>query len=476
MRGRRRFWLSGAAALVTAGYGVLFNSPILVVGAFVALTWAIANQLGFVFELRQWQTETTLSRTIQPTVAQTDEELTVSTEITADIPARTRATLRTPIPQVLEHQDGSTETELGSLSQATTTVSITSPVAGSFEIPPAELHVRDTTDLFSETIPIGDPVSFRVDPPQPRNIHIGMGGERLAAAYGEHEAESGSGGMVPDQLRAYMPGDPVKLIDWNATARLDDVYVREVQAQTDRRTVVILDRRGSMADGPPGRRKIDIAREVALTYVEAAKRISDPLGYREIGSEGETAVIPTGTDTNRYKTIDDRIRAAEPTTEPSEPPLAPIGPGRATTRASQLTGDDPFSHRLRPFFESGDAYVTRVRSDPLFKTVQEVLQRSDGQTLAILFTDDSHPTELRQAAKLLSASGNQALLFVLPGAVFGPDSLEALDTAYHDYVTFETFRRRLSRLNGISAFEVAPRDRLTEILDHIQSTELEASA
>lgn len=471
MRGRTRLWTLLIAGTFMAGYGVLLSEPVFVFASFVFFTWIVANQLAFLFEVKLWQSQIEILRSVQPKIAQTEQPVSVTTEASAQLRANSEAKLITAVPDIFEQVAGKPEIAIGSLNRAATNITVTAPVAGSFTVPKARLAIQDQLGLFSEKFPIGETVSIRIDPPQPRNIHIGMGGERLAAAYGEHEAESGSGGMVPEELRTYVPGDPVKLIDWNATARHNEPYVRAVQAQTDRRTVIIFDRRDSMDLGPPGKRKVDFARQIAAMYVEGARNISDPLGYREIGSAGETTILKPGTAPERYRTIDELIREAEPIAESFEESHSPIGPGTARSKATQLDGGDPFGNRLRQFFESGETYVRHVESDPLFTAIEAVVEKSDGQSLAIILTDDSHKVEVRQAAKLLSASGNQAMIFLQPEAVFAERDLNSLDEAYRSYVNFETYRRKLSRLDSIQAFEVAPEDRIIEILDHARTRE-----
>ncbi|MFZ8999381.1 MAG: DUF58 domain-containing protein, partial [Ilumatobacteraceae bacterium] len=49
-------------------------------------------------------------------------------------------------------------------------------------------------------------------------------------------------------LRAYVPGDEVRSVDWKASARTDDLVVREHRTPDLRRCVVVLDR----SDGPSG--------------------------------------------------------------------------------------------------------------------------------------------------------------------------------------------------------------------------------
>ncbi len=46
------------------------------------------------------------------------------------------------------------------------------------------------------------------------------------------------------QLREYQEGDPTRQIHWNLSARMDDLWVKEFQRESDRAAVVLLDGRG----------------------------------------------------------------------------------------------------------------------------------------------------------------------------------------------------------------------------------------
>ena len=55
-------------------------------------------------------------------------------------------------------------------------------------------------------------------------------------------------------LRDYQPGDDVRHIDWNVTARMDSPYVRTFLEDREMTAWLLLDRSPSMGFGPLGRR------------------------------------------------------------------------------------------------------------------------------------------------------------------------------------------------------------------------------
>ena len=53
-------------------------------------------------------------------------------------------------------------------------------------------------------------------------------------------------GMEFDEVRAYQPGDNVRQIDWNVTARMDAPYVKTFREEKEQLIVVALDTSASM--------------------------------------------------------------------------------------------------------------------------------------------------------------------------------------------------------------------------------------
>jgi uncharacterized protein (DUF58 family) len=69
-------------------------------------------------------------------------------------------------------------------------------------------------------------------------------------------------------LREYEYGDDVRYIDWNVSARMDGVFVREFTEDRELTVWLLLDRSASMTFGPVGRTKAQLGAEVAATFAQ----------------------------------------------------------------------------------------------------------------------------------------------------------------------------------------------------------------
>ena len=101
-------------------------------------------------------------------------------------------------------------------------------------------------------------------------------------------------GMDFAGLREYVESDDARHIDWNATARLNSVQVRQFTEDRDLTVWLVLDRSASMAVGAPGRGKHDVLADLALVLARMFGRGGNRVGA--LLHDGETAkIVPPGT-------------------------------------------------------------------------------------------------------------------------------------------------------------------------------------
>jgi uncharacterized protein (DUF58 family) len=94
------------------------------------------------------------------------------------------------------------------------------------------------------------------------------------------------------QVRPYVPGDDVRHIDWNVTARTGEPHVRVQLAERVLVTWLVLDTSPSMQFGTADRRKADVAEGVAIAVGHIATRRGNRLGYVTFGDQSERWLPP----------------------------------------------------------------------------------------------------------------------------------------------------------------------------------------
>lgn len=347
-----------------------------------------------------------------------------------------------------------------------TEVTVSYSVAGQFDFPPATVSLTDPVGLYQTQYHYASTPKITVRP-QGSTLHIGRGGEGLQSAYGQHQSDTPGPGVATRELREYLPGDDFQQIDWNATARLSETYIRETEGETDRRTVLIVDHRSRMERGKTGETMLAYTREVASGIARAATDTGDPLGLHTVGEHGITHTVQPSTTPQTYARVESLLYDLTPTGDTTVPGTRSAR--QAGQLADRLTADDgQFASVLAPYVTDQTAYTQRFREDPLVNTVQQVGNEVSGDGLLVIITSDAEPAKLREVVKTAIRSGGQVLLFLTPECLFEPPDLATLDDTYEQYRAFEELRRSLESHPRVTVLEIAPETRIQTVLAHRQ--------
>jgi uncharacterized protein (DUF58 family) len=101
-------------------------------------------------------------------------------------------------------------------------------------------------------------------------------------------------GSEPGEARGYQPGDDVRRIDWNVTARMQDTYIRETIADRELETWAVVDLSPSLDFGTADCRKLDLAVAATAAVGFLTNRTGNRLGAIIVHG-GRVSVVPART-------------------------------------------------------------------------------------------------------------------------------------------------------------------------------------
>jgi uncharacterized protein (DUF58 family) len=113
--------------------------------------------------------------------------------------------------------------------------------------------------------------------------------ETLAGQY--HSVFKGQG-MNFDEVREYQPGDDVRAIDWNVTARMNHPFIKKFVEERELTLMLIVDVSGSGRFGSGSQSKRELAAEIASVLAFSAIRNNDKVGLILFSDEVEKFIPP----------------------------------------------------------------------------------------------------------------------------------------------------------------------------------------
>ncbi|AUV82865.1 hypothetical protein C2R22_15465 [Salinigranum rubrum] len=370
---------------------------------------------------------------------------------------------------------GPTATMDAGVREATGETTLVWDVAGHYRLDAPTVTLRDRAGLFVARLAVGDAFDVSVDPPHVGRVALGRTGRELVEDAERKSKLNIRSGIEPEGVRPHVLGDSIRYVDWKATARRNELHVREFNMERGRSAGLVIDTRQSMSEGPVGRTKLDHVRHLALSLQESARAQHLPVGVFVCDETGVVHRIPARL---RSDAVRKRIRElqADPVDRGHRGTSGRHGVGRVRTRRSPvaasrtaraLDGDgSPFATRLRPFFARNErpSRLGLVSDDPLYEAVMSFRGQQSGPAITYLFTDDTHRETLPESLRAATRGDGEAVVFLTPSVLFDPDTLSNPKVAYDRFVEFERFRRSIAALPRVSVYEVGPGEELAMVL------------
>jgi uncharacterized protein (DUF58 family) len=109
---------------------------------------------------------------------------------------------------------------------------------------------------------------------------------------GQYQSVFKGRGMAFSEVRPYSPGDDVRIIDWNVSARMNAPHVKLFTEERDRTVMLLIDMSASGLFGSQARSKREIAAEVAALIAFSAVKNRDRVGLIVITDQVELCLPP----------------------------------------------------------------------------------------------------------------------------------------------------------------------------------------
>jgi len=213
---------------------------------------------------------------------------------------------------------------------------------------------------------------------------------------GEYHSVFKGRGIEFREVREYVPGDDVRTIDWNVTARTGSPFVKLFEEERELTVMLLADvsRSGHFGSGP--RSKMEVAAELCGVLAFAAIANKDKVGLVLFSDRVEKYIPPAKGKTHVLRLIRELL-AFEPTGRGTDlnAPLQLIGSVLKRKATVFLVSDfwaGDFSTSLRVVNRRHDCVAVRIR-DPRERTLPDVglVRWVDAESGRTVLVDSSSP-------------------------------------------------------------------------------------
>lgn len=256
---------------------------------------------------------------------------------------------------------------------------------------------------------------------------------------GEYQSVFRGQGMEFAEVREYQPGDDVRNIDWNVTARVGHPYVKKHVEERELSVLLMVDLSGSEQFGTRERFKAERAAELAAVLALSAVRNNDRVGLIIFTDRIEHVVPPKKGKRHVLRIIRD-VLAFRPTASGTDMTAALDYAGRLLPHRSVIfvlsdfallnAGEGPDSERFAAW-EKALKLVAR-RHDVVAVSIRDEIENAVPNVGVVMMRDP-------ETGELVAVDTNRS----------------ELRSRYHGFMTQERAAlRRVFRRNGVDEIEV----------------------
>jgi uncharacterized protein (DUF58 family) len=226
---------------------------------------------------------------------------------------------------------------------------------------------------------------------------------------GEYHSVFKGRGMEFDEVRPYLPGDEVRTIDWNVTARMGQPFVKKYVEERELTVMLVVDASGSGDFASAGKFKRELAAELASVLSFSATTNKDKVGLLIFTDKIELYIPPRKGRRHVLRLIRDLL-AFEPENNGTDIKMALDSVNQLLKRRSIVFlvtdfMDDPAKYSKSLFMANRKHDLIAIDlHDPLEAEIADVgtLTLEDAESGELVWLDTSDPAWRQQFAQSTS--------------------------------------------------------------------------
>jgi uncharacterized protein (DUF58 family) len=181
-----------------------------------------------------------------------------------------------------------------------------------------------------------------------REIQVRTGRQVADVLAGEYVSVFKGRGIEFDEVRPYVPGDDVRSIDWNVTARTGEPFVKRYVEERQLTLMLMADVSASQDFGSASRSKREATAELCALLAFSASRNDDKVGLTLFHGDIEQYIPPRKGQKHALRVVREVLAHGEEAPSPSVSTPAPALPSLLGSASAWLRGRAVGLRRPRP--------------------------------------------------------------------------------------------------------------------------------
>jgi len=120
---------------------------------------------------------------------------------------------------------------------------------------------------------------------------------------GNYQSAFRGRGMEFEEVREYLPGDDIRTIDWNVSARMNSPFVKQYREERELTVILMVDLSSSGQFGTVSKFKNELAAEIAAVFAYTAIKNNDKVGLIVFSDHIDKFIPPQKGRSHIYRVI-----------------------------------------------------------------------------------------------------------------------------------------------------------------------------
>jgi uncharacterized protein (DUF58 family) len=261
-------------------------------------------------------------------------------------------------------------------------------------------------------------------------------------------------------IRAYIPGDDYRHIDWKTSLRLNNLFIKEFESDQEMPFFVLIDQTRTSDSGT----SLDYAITVANHMTQTPENNNQKVGlitYKQDSVINQT-LIKKGKE--RHQLSKDLI-SLEPLESKTCTSSMDIMELKILAKKLSSFNSEKFYYILKPFYADNPEHFKELEKHGVYQAIKKVIAFSKNPSRITIITDIIHDAPLLESIRLATYYGHRVILIVTSHILFRKYDVMELEEHYQEYLDLQKKIDKFRKLKGVKVFNAGPGDKVELLMN-----------